>query len=82
MIGLAGLVGRHMHLEDMLAAHLAVHHELHRERGAFTRLEGHRTDDRLRRSAPLHNLNDGHLCKAQWLVAGVAELEPSLHRSP
>ena len=78
LIGLFGIIRGHMHTEVMLAAHIAVHHELHRQRSLLTGIEDHRTDGRCRRSTPLDDFNVGFLREAQRLIADVRHLELGL----
>jgi hypothetical protein len=46
-----------VHPKIVHAIHACVHHEAHRKCGLFARLEDHRTDGRIRRSAPLHDFD-------------------------
>lgn len=63
----------------MHAIHALVHHELHRQRGAFARFESHRTDGRSGWSASIHNFDVGILGKLQRLITHVGELKRDLN---
>jgi hypothetical protein len=75
VVGLGWVIGRQMDGEIMHAAHITVHHELHFDLGAVTRLKDHRTDGRSRRSAPLHDFNVRLLTEAQWLVTDIGYIK-------
>ena len=73
LVRLRAVIGFEMQAEIVLAAHIAVHHVFHRDHGAFTRLEGHRTDGRCGGSAPLLNFDKRRFGKAKWLVANIGD---------
>ena len=50
-----------VHAEVMRAAHVAVHHEAHRQFGALAGLDRHRTDDGRGWSTALHDFDKGRL---------------------
>ena len=77
LIGLVGVVIGDMDSKVMWPAHIAVHHELHRQYRRFTWLEGHRTDGRYRRSTPLAHFDIRRLGKTQRLVADVLQFKRS-----
>ncbi len=76
------VVGFEMQAEIVHAAHVAVHHVLHRDYGAFTRVEGHRTDDRGWGSATLQYLDVRHFGEAQRLVADIGNADIVTNRRP
>jgi hypothetical protein len=61
--------------EVVLAAHVTVHHELHRELRPLAGLEGRRTDGRDGRSTPLDDLDVGRLRKLERLIADIRQDE-------
>ena len=65
------IVGPEMDAEVMLAAHVAVHHELQNQAGALAGLEGHRTDDRSGRSTSLYDFDVGLLAEDERLITNV-----------
>ena len=71
-----------MHTEIMLAAHIAMHHKLHRQRGLLTGIEDHRTDGRCRRSTSLHDFDVRLPLEGQWLIANIGDLKFDLDRLP
>ncbi len=73
LVRLSWIVGLEVQAEIVLAAHVAVHHVFQRDSGAFTRLEGHRTDGRGGRSAPLLYFYIRRFGKAQGLVANIGD---------
>ena len=79
MISLLRIIARQVHAEIMHAIHTFMHHELHRQRGTFARLESHRTDGRSWRSASLHDFDVGLFDKPQCFIAYVGELERDLN---
>jgi hypothetical protein len=65
-----------MHSIIVWSVHAFVHHEYTGlDCGAFTRLEYHRTDGQLRRSAPLQYFNVGIFFEAQSPVTGVGDFD-------
>lgn len=82
LIELPGIIRGQVHAKIVLTAHVAVHHERHREGSLLTGIEGHRTDDRCRRSTPLDGFDVGPLCEAQRLIADVSHLELNLDCLP
>ena len=63
------IVRRQVDSKIVLAAHVAVHHELQGEGGRFAGIEDHRTDGRIRRSTSLHHFHVRHVGEAQLTVA-------------
>ncbi len=72
------IVSQHVHAELVRAIHAGVHHEFHRKRSLLTRVQCRRTDDRLRRSTPLDELDARRALDRQRLIAHILELELSL----
>ncbi len=72
-IRLGWIIGLQMQAEVMLAAHIPVHHILHGNGGAFTRLEGHRTDDRAGGSAALLDFDVRRFAKLERLIAYIRD---------
>ncbi len=71
-----------MHAKIVLAAHITVHHKLHRERGLLAGIECHRTDDGRRRSTPLNHFNVGLLRKLQWPIADIGHFKLRFNGTP
>lgn len=80
LLALGRVVRLEMHAEEVFASHAAVHHELHRECRRLAGIECHRTDDRVGRSAALHDFDVRGLRDLQGLVAGITEHERGLGR--
>lgn len=74
-LGLLRVVGGHVDAEIVEAAHVAVHHELHREGRAFTGVEGHRTDGWSGRSAPRGDFDVRLAGDAERFIAHVGQGE-------
>jgi hypothetical protein len=66
----------------MFSAHVAMHHELHREFRRLSGIESHRTDDWVGWSAPLKDFDVGFFANHQWLIAGVRQHESGFHCIP
>ena len=81
-LGLLWIIRHQVYPEIVFAAHVTMHHELHGQRGLFTRIEDHRTDGRCRRSTSLNHFDIGLLGKTQWLIADVGYLELGLDGLP
>ncbi len=62
-IRLGWIIGLQMQAEIVLAAHIPVHHVFHRNHGAVTRLDDHRTDGRGGGSAPLLDFHERRLAE-------------------
>lgn len=71
LLRLKRIVGLENDSEVVLAFHAFMHHELHREIGLLTWLQGRRTDDNSGRSAALDDFGHRWDRDRQWLVAGV-----------
>lgn len=82
MIRLFGIVREQVNAEIVHPAHIAMHHELHTYAGAFARLEDHRTDGRLRRSAPLRNFYVGLFLETQGLIAHIGQSKGNIYSLP
>jgi len=74
-LGLLRVIAGYVDTEVVEAAHVAVHHELHREGRAFTGVEGHRTDGWIGRSAPRGNFDIRLVGEAQGLISHVGQGE-------
>ena len=67
------------HIEEMLAVHPGVHHEISIERRALPGLEGRRTDDRHGRSTALYHSDRRRRIESQRAVTRVRDRELSPH---
>jgi hypothetical protein len=77
-VRLLGVIIGQMNAKIVHAIHAFVHGELHRQNGAFARLQSHRTDGKRRRSTALYDFDVGILGKSQGLISHIRDLKGDL----
>ncbi len=70
-----GVITEQMETEIVISVHPLMHHEANIDHGSMSRLEGHRTDDRIGGSATLSDFDVRSFAENQGLVADVGESE-------
>ena len=75
LIGLGLIIRLQVQAEIMPAAHIPMHQIFHRNHGAFTGLDDHRTDGRRGRSTPFPNFDVRLFGEAQRPVPHVGDVD-------
>lgn len=80
LVWLGLVVGNEVQAEVMRAAHVAVHEVFQGNYGAFAGLDGHRTDDRGRRSTPCSYFDVRGFGEPQGLIAYIGNAHFVAHQ--